>query len=206
MRWELKHQHPKKRKISQCETFHMLFSVVMDINWSPQICLKKKKIWLISYLICSLQTPPTKEISLKFFKFQSTYLGWDFMWSLAVKAKQNFLLCIFFLIPSLHFNKVLFLLLLLLEKNCLLASEQPLSWWPYQREMLLVWESCWWEMGREKTWICKIQQQQIFFAKRSVGDLQQKVLKNRENKYNKLCKQNGHSWLVQSQDNSLNDL
>jgi len=61
-------------------------------------------------------------------------------------------------------------------------------------------------MGRGKTAGYKTEQQQITFAKKSAGDRQQKVPKTRENTNNRLCKQNGQSWLVRSQDCSLDSV
>lgn len=158
----------------------MLFSVVMDISWSLQICLKQKREKMIAFLSYILPPNTSKRRNSSSLK---THLGWDLMESLAVKAKQYFLHCIFF-----FFNPKLTFASPPTGKNWLLASEQPLSWWPYQREMLLVWKSCWWEMGREKTWIYKIQQQQIFFFWNKCARFTIKGFKNRENKSDKLCK------------------
>lgn len=55
----------------------------------------------------------------------------------------------------------------------------------------------WWKEKRED---------RITFAERNVADMQQKAPKARDTKTNRLCKHDEHSWLVQPQDKSLDDV
>lgn len=120
MRWELKHQHPKKRKISQ---------TVWDISYAVLCCYgyqlistdlfeaKERKDDCFPILYPPSKHLQKKEISLKFLKLQNTS-KLRLHGKLGSKGKTELSsLYFFFLIPNLHFIKVLFLLLLLLEKT-----------------------------------------------------------------------------------------